>query len=117
MAHDFKQLRVWQEAVRLTMDVYRLTKKFPQEELFGLTAQLRRATVSIASNIAEGCGKSTNADFKRYLHNAYGSCKEVESQLILAQRLKIDDGRITNELIERTRKVQAMLYNLVRNTK
>ncbi len=117
MIADFKQLRVWEESAQLTEDVYRLTKEFPVEEKYNFTAQLRSAALSISSNIAEGCGRGTIADFKRFLYNAQGSCKELESQLLLAQRLKIDEGRITNELIERTRKVQAMRYKPVRNTK
>ncbi len=112
MTHDFKQLKVWQEAVRLTEDVYQLTKKFPPEELFGLTSQLRRTTVSIASNIAEGCGKSTNADFRRFLYNAYGSCKEAECQLIIVGRLKIADGSTVDTLVEQCRTVAKMLYRL-----
>ncbi len=112
MTHDFKQLQVWEEAVRLTEDVYRLTKMFPPEELFGITSQLRRATVSIASNIAEGCGKNTNADFRRYLHNAYGSCKEVECQLLIVGRLQMADGSTVATLVEQCRKVAKMLYRL-----
>ncbi len=116
MAHDFKQLRVWNEAVRLTEDVYWLTNRFPKSEAYGITSQLRRASVSISSNIAEGCGRNTPADFKRFLVQALGSAKEVESQLILARRLTIDEGRIKDELIDQTRKVQAMLHRLIRNT-
>ena len=112
MTHDFKQLRVWNEAVRLTENVYRVTKKFPQEELFGLTSQLRRATVSIASNIAEGCGKNTPADFRRFLHDAYGSCKEVECQLIIVGRLQMADGGTVDALVEHSIKIAKMLYRL-----
>ncbi len=115
MMRDFKQLRVWQEACRLTEDVYRLTREFPVDEKYNFTAQLRSAALSIASNIAEGCGRSTAPDFKRFLLIALGSAKEVECQLLLARRLTIDGGRITDELIDQTRKVQAMLNKLTRN--
>ncbi len=90
MTHDFKQLRVWKEAERLTVDVYRLTREFPVEEKYNFTSQLRSAALSIASNIAEGCGRSTQPDFKRFLYQALGSAKEVECQLLLAKRLTID---------------------------
>ncbi len=111
---DFKQLRVWQEAVRLTQDVYRLTTCFPKSEAFGLTAQLRRASVSISSNIAEGCGRDSTADFARFLRNALGSCREVESQLILVDRLQLTGDRSkVQEVREPCEVVGKMLYAII----
>ena len=91
--NNFKKLIVWQKSRELVKDMYIITKKFPKEELFGLTSQIRRATVSIALNIAEGSGRGTNIDFARFLDIAYGSAFEVEAQIILS----LDLGFITNE--------------------
>ena len=74
---DFKNLKVWQVAHRVTLQVYRLTPRFPNEERYGLVAQMRRAAVSTCANIAEGCGRSTDADFARFLYIAKGSLNEV----------------------------------------
>jgi len=87
MVRDFKGLKIWQKAMDLTEEIYRVSKSFPREEIYGLTSQLRRAAVSIVSNISEGCGKKTTKDFISFLHNALGSVKEVECQLIISDRL------------------------------
>ena len=84
---SFKDLEVWQEAVNLTDMVYRQTRKFPQEELFALTNQIRRAVVSIPSNIAEGSGRRSNTEFLQFLSIANGSLRELETQLIIAERI------------------------------
>ena len=81
---DFRELKVWQKAHRFVLDLYRHTQGFPAEERFGLTVQLRRAAVSVASNIAEGCGREGERDFARFLSIAGGSASEVEYQLLLA---------------------------------
>jgi len=84
---DFRNLKVWGKGHELTLLVYRLSKSFPKEELFCLTQQLRRSSSSIPTNIAEGCGRGSNADFARFLWIANGSAKEVDYQLILARDL------------------------------
>ena len=84
---DHRNLRAFQLADELALLVYRETAGFPKEELFGLTSQVRRAAVSVASNIAEGCGRSTDADFFRFLDMANGSLRELQYQISLAQRL------------------------------
>ena len=91
---DFRQIKVWEKAHRLTLDVYRATAVFPREELYGLTSQIRRATVSIAANIAEGSGKNTRPDFARYLQIAIGSASEAEYHLLLSRDL----GYLTEEI-------------------
>jgi four helix bundle protein len=78
---DFRTLAVWEKAHHFTLAIYRLSKTFPKEELFGLTSQIRRAAASIPTNIAEGCGRSTDPDFARFLQIAFGSACEVESDL------------------------------------
>lgn len=84
---DHRNLRAFQLADELALLVYRETVGFPKEELFGLTAQIRRAAVSVASNIAEGCGRSSDADFLRFLDMANGSLRELQYQISLAHRL------------------------------
>jgi four helix bundle protein len=87
MAQDYRDLVVWQKAIELTACVYKLTRGFPKDELFGLTSQLRRASVSIASNIAEGRGRLNPAEFRQFLGLAQGSLYEVETQLVVARTL------------------------------
>ncbi|MGD0830702.1 MAG: four helix bundle protein [Terracidiphilus sp.] len=87
MGQSFKDLVVWQRAIELTVDVYKLTSKFPDSERFGLTNQMRRASVSIASNIAEGYGRSTKGEYIQFLGFARGSCSELETQIVIAKKL------------------------------
>ena len=84
---DHTKLRAFELADQLTLTIYRTTRTFPREEIFGLTSQLRRAAVSIASNIVEGCARQSKSDYVRFLDIAYGSAREVEYQLSLAFRL------------------------------
>ena len=88
MGQSFKDLTVWQRAIQLTVAVYKLTSGFPDSERFGLTNQLRRAAVSIASSIAEGYGRSTRGEYLLFLGHARGSCSEVETQIAIAKELK-----------------------------
>jgi len=85
--HDFRRLTVWQKSRRLALEVYGLTARFPKEEQYGLTSQVKRAASSIPANIAEGCGRESAADMARFLHIAGGSACELESHLILAHDL------------------------------
>ena len=101
---DFRQLQVWQRAYQFTLEIYRVSKVFPSEEKYGLTSQLRRATVSIAANIAEGCGRGSNADLARFLRIAMGSASEVECFIMLARDLGFiseeDSAILEGELCE-----------------
>ncbi|MGC2150570.1 MAG: four helix bundle protein [Terriglobales bacterium] len=85
--HDFKDLKVWMKTHQLTVAVYRTTQKFPREELFGLTSQLRRSASSVGANIAEGCGRRSDAELTRFLHIARGSAVELENHFLLARDL------------------------------
>ncbi|MGA2085847.1 MAG: four helix bundle protein [Terracidiphilus sp.] len=87
MGESFKDLLVWQRAVQMTLEVYRLTADFPASERFGLTNQLRRASVSVASNIAEGYGRSTTGEYVLFLGHARGSNFEVQTQLAISEAL------------------------------
>src|SRR5574340_1576313 len=89
----YKDLVVWQKAMDLVTEIYRVTQKFPKHELFSLTSQLRRAAVSIPSNIAEGQGQLSKGDFRRFLGHARGSLSELETQIIISQNL----GYLTDE--------------------
>jgi len=113
---DFRDLAVWRKAHELTLAVYRVTKNFPREEMYGLTSQIRRASSSIGTNIAEGCGKRTDADFARYLQNAFGSANELEYLLLLAFDLqflkKADFEQLSNDTIEVKKMLAAFLRKL-----
>jgi len=85
---SYRDLRIWQEAVELALVVYRATAGFPKHELYGLTSQIRRAAVSIPSNIAEGKGHHSDGDFRRFLLHARGSLLELQTQVVIAQRLE-----------------------------
>ena len=87
MARDFRTVRAWERAHALTLQVYRATSSFPGNERFGLLSQMRRACASIPTNVAEGCGRSTNNELARFIDTATGSASEVEYQLLLAKDL------------------------------
>jgi four helix bundle protein len=91
LAQAFQDLTVWQRAMEMTVCIYELTRAFPKDEMYGLTSQLRRASVSVASNIAEGRGRMTEGEFRQFLGVAQGSTYELQTQLLLARRLKIGD--------------------------
>jgi len=111
---DFRQLKVWEKAHHLALDVYKSTVTFPREEMYGLTSQIRRASVSIPTNIAEGCGRRTDADFARFIQIAMGSASETEYELILARDLEfLAKGRF-EELQGKTEEVKRMLASLLK---
>lgn len=90
---SYKDLIVWQRAIELVEMVYELSERFPDDERFGLTSQLRRAAVSVASNIAEGKSRGTRKEYRQFLVIAYGSCAEIETQITIAKKLHfVDDG-------------------------
>lgn len=116
MSQDFQDLTVWQRAMELTEAVYNVTKTFPKDEIYGLTSQLRRASVSIASNIAEGRARATDRDFRQFLNIALGSTYEVQTQLLLARRLKIGNEAMREKAeslcIETSKMLRAFLQSL-----
>lgn len=113
MVRKFEDLRVWQEAMDFVDGVFDVTSSFPKSEIYGLTNQLRRAVISIPSNIAEGCGKRTDKDFVRYLYNALGSCKEVKCQLMIALRRDFLNREKGLKLIDDADKLSAMLMKFI----
>jgi four helix bundle protein len=115
MLTNYKELKVWQKAYRLCLEVYRFTRIFPKEEQYNLTSQIRRAAVSIPSNIAEGYGRKTTPDYIRSLYIAYGSICELETQIMLAGDLEYISGEIMTRLQEDIREVERMLKALIRS--
>lgn len=90
MSSSYRDLRVWQQGMELAVQVYRATEHFPNYELYGLTGQIRRAAISIPSNIAEGKGRRTDRDFSNFLFHARGSLHELETQVLPAQHLGLE---------------------------
>ena len=110
---DFKDLRVWEKAHSMTIGVYKATKEFPREELFGITSQMRRAASSIGANIAEGTGRRSDGELTRYLHIARGSAAELEYHLLLARDLDLLSIAKFDLLRRQVDEVQRMLTSLI----
>src|SRR5580692_8556294 len=110
---DFRSLQVWDKAHQLTLSSYRVTTTFPKSELYGLTSQIRRCAVSIAANIAEGCGKRGNGEFQRFLNIAAGSASELEYHFLLARDLGLLEEAVYQELNGATVEVKRMLGALM----
>ena len=117
MLKSYRDLLVWQRAMELVVLVYRITAEFPQREIYGLTAQMRRASVSVPSNIAEGYGRGTRKEYIQFLSIAQGSLKELETQAILAERLNYSPPPKIEELLSETERVGKMLGSLIRSLK
>jgi four helix bundle protein len=110
--NNFKELKVWKKAIELSVLVYKTTKNFPADERFGLISQINRCSVSISSNIAEGAGRNNKKEFRHFLRIAQGSCYELESQLILSNKIEfIKDDKLT-ELEPIINEVNRMLHGL-----
>ena|SRR5436309_14897983 len=110
---SFRNLRVWQQAMELTMAVYRSTASFPKHELYGLVQQMRRAAVSVASNIAEGKGRRHDKEFRQFLFHARGSLLELETQLEIAAKLEYLTGKESSEVLALATQVGRSLAGLV----
>jgi four helix bundle protein len=113
MAQHYRQLIAWQKAMGMVRETYDLTRTFPKEEVYGLTAQIRRAAVSVPSNIAEGQGRRTKGEFVQFLGNAYGSLLEVETQALIARELGYVPVESTDIFLETTAEVGRIINGLV----
>ncbi len=113
MGTSYRDLRVWQEAMKLAEEVYAATTTFPSSELYGLTSQMRRAAVSVPSNIAEGKGHYSDPEFLRFLYHARGSLLELETQILLAQRLQYLKATQGKALLSQTEAVGRSLTGLI----
>jgi len=113
MVRDFRDLDVWKKSFLFGKEIYRVTAGFPCEEKYGLTSQLRRAAVSISSNIAEGCGRRTSRDFVSFLYNAMGSVREVENQVMFAGEVGyLEEGKV-EELLRELNNIGRMLNRFI----
>jgi four helix bundle protein len=113
MAGAYTQLRAWKQAIDLVLEVYRVTQDFPKTEVYGLTNQIRRAAVSVPSNIAEGKGRSTDCEFAQFLHHARGSLLELETQLLIAGKLGYLRQQQSESLGTQTEQLAKMLNALL----
>ena len=113
---SFRNLKVWEKAHFLTLDIYKASKGFPRDELYGLTSQMRRSSASIGANIAEGCCRKGDIELGRFLQIAMGSASELEYQLLLARDLEImeslDFQRLSSEVIEVKKMLAALIHKL-----
>ncbi len=114
---DFKKLAVWQKSHSLAIAVYKVTSTFPKEEIYGLTSQIRRSTMSTPSNIAEGCGRYGTTDFGHFLQIALGSTCELEYQILLARDLKYMDEIAYDNLNNQVSEVRKMLISFIQKIK
>jgi four helix bundle protein len=110
---SFRDLKVWQFGIEISLEVYRVTSEFPQHELYGLTNQLRRAAVSVPSNIAEGQARKSNKELARYVNIAKGSLAEIETQLIIADKLGYLENGQADALLTMTDEESRMLSGLL----
>jgi four helix bundle protein len=109
--HNLKELKIWNKAIDLTVDVYKATAAFPSEEKYGLTSQSRRCSVSIPSNIAEGAGRNSNKEFCNFLGIANGSSYELQTQLVIANRLDLLNESLLNDLLKQIDELQKMNFS------
>ena len=109
---DFKKYDIWKLSHQLTLDVYLVSKSFPKEEIYGIVSQIRRASTSIPTNISEGCGRDSDAEFNRFLTIALGSASEVEYLLILSKDLNYIDYNSFIQLDENINNIKRKIYSL-----
>ena len=114
---DFRELKVWEKSHELTLAIYKATAKFPREELYGLTSQIRRSCSSIPANIAEGCGRGSEAELARFLQVAFGSASELEYHLLLAHDLSLLNGSDYDKLCGKVTEVKRMLTSFIQKLK
>jgi len=114
---DFRELKVWEKSHNLTLKMYKNTKSFPQHELYGLTSQIRRSCASVPANIAEGCGRSGDAELNRFLNIAMGSANELEYLLLLSNELNLLSGSDNKEVSKEIMEIKRMLAGFIKKLK
>ena len=117
MPHSFRDLVVWQRAMQLTVVIYRLTREFPREEIYGLTSQIRRSAVSMPSNIAEGHGRLNSGEYRQFLGIARASNFELQTQLEIARAIEIGNPKLLDEAEGLSHEVGKMLYAILESIK
>ena len=114
---DFRLLKVWEKSHYISLEVYKLTKNYPKEELFNITSQLRRAITSVPTNLAEGCGRGSDKDFKRFVQIAMGSASESEYLLLLSKDLGYISNKEFDKLLNGIQEIKKMLSSLISKLK
>ena len=114
---NFRNLQVWKKSHEFTLKIYKITCDFPREEMFGLTSQIRRASSSVATNIAEGCGRSSDAELIRFLYISMGSASESEYLILLSYDLKYINSADMSSLISSIQEIKMMLSALIKTLK
>ncbi len=117
MAQSFRDLIVWQKSMQMTVVVYRLTREFPRDELYGLTSQMRRSAVSVPSNIAEGHGRLNTGEYRQFLGVARGSNFELQTQLDLSHRLEFGNSKLIEESENLSHEVGKMIFAILESLK
>lgn len=112
--HNYKQLDVWDRGIELAAFIYEATKDFPKEEKFGIISQMRRSAVSISSNIAEGAGRNSDKEFRQFLNISFGSCSELETQLIISLKLGYLTEKESENLLSELTEIQKMVFTLIK---
>ncbi|UYZ62122.1 four helix bundle protein [Hymenobacter weizhouensis] len=112
--HDYRKLRVWQDAIELAVEVYQFTRTLPAEEKFNLVSQMNRAAVSVGSNIGEGAGRMTNGEFVQFLGFASGSCSEIITQSVICERLELGTATLRAAVLERATSIQKMIHTFIK---
>jgi four helix bundle protein len=110
--NHFKKLNVWQKSIDLAVDIYKITEEFPNDERYGLSSQMKRSAVSIPCNIAEGAGRNSSKEFNNFLGMSNGSSCELETLLVIANRLELISDEITDERTKSLHEIQRMLTGL-----
>jgi len=114
---NFRDLKIWQKGIELVEDIYKITKGFPKEELYGLTSQMRRCAVSIPSNTAEGFSRKHNKEYFQFLNIVIGSCSELETQIEISLKLKFIQPNEANIIFEKINHITRMVMNLRKRLK
>ncbi|AGA77343.1 four helix bundle protein [Echinicola vietnamensis] len=115
--NNYKELKVWKRGIFLAKDIYVLTATFPHDEKYGLVTQMRRSAVSVASNIAEGAGRGSDREFRRFMDIAYGSLCELDTQLCIAKLLDLVNDSVFKSLENEINEMQKMSYSLIKSLK
>ena len=114
---NYQQLEIWQRSHQLTLKIYTVSKAFPREEVFGLSSQMRRAAASVPTNIAEGCGRDSSSELRRFLVISAGSISELHYQILLAKDLAYISDTIFKELLDETEQIRKMLHRYAEKLK
>lgn len=113
--HNFRKLNIWKKSIDLATVIYEVTQHYPKVEIYGIVSQIRRSSVSISSNIAEGAGRKSKKEFSQFLRIAYGSACELETQLIISRNLKMISFENFEKLFNENDEIQKMIYVFERN--